>query len=113
MLNLPEITVTELAELRSSKKAHVLLDVREMGEYAHCKIEGAVAAPLSHIAQKGRAALPSCVSPDQYVVVQCHHGSRSAQITAWLMQEGFEEVANLAGGIDAWSREIDATVPRY
>ncbi|MFT5128330.1 MAG: rhodanese-related sulfurtransferase [Rhodothermales bacterium] len=112
-MNLPEITVTELAEMRNSQAEHVLLDVREMGEFSHCRIEGAIAAPLSHIAQKGLAALPKGVTHDQRIVVQCHHGSRSAQITAWLMQEGYEQVSNLAGGIDAWSREIDPDVARY
>jgi rhodanese-related sulfurtransferase len=113
MNKLPEITVAELEELRITQTKHVLLDVREQGEFAHCKIDGAVLAPLSHIAQKGMSALPDSIKPDAHIVVQCHHGGRSAQVASWLIQEGYEQVFNLAGGIDAWAREIDKAVPRY
>lgn len=111
-MTLPEISVAELAELRSSHTPHVLLDVREQHEWDHCRIDGAVLAPLSALAQQGLAVLGD-VDQEQYIVVQCHHGGRSAQVAGWLLNQGFAKVANLAGGIDAWSREIDADVPRY
>ncbi|HEX7441134.1 MAG TPA: rhodanese-like domain-containing protein, partial [Caldimonas sp.] len=43
----------------------------------------------------------------------CHHGARSAQVVAFLERQGFESVYNLAGGIDAWSLQVDPEVPRY
>ena len=53
------------------------------------------------------------LDPLQPVVCICHHGMRSAQVGAFLAHQGFESVYNLAGGIDAWSQQLDATVPRY
>ena len=46
-------------------------------------------------------------------VVVCHHGARSLQVTAWLHQNGFSNAISLRGGVDAWSREIDPSMPRY
>ena len=53
------------------------------------------------------------LDPAQPVVCICHHGVRSAQVVAFLERQGFDAVYNLAGGIDAWSDEVDARVPRY
>ena len=53
------------------------------------------------------------LDPTQPVVCICHHGARSAQVVAFLERSGFESAYNLAGGIDAWSVEVDAAVPRY
>jgi rhodanese-related sulfurtransferase len=50
---------------------------------------------------------------DRMLVVLCHHGMRSAQATSWLRRQGFDKAVNLAGGIDAWAREIDPAVPTY
>jgi rhodanese-related sulfurtransferase len=47
------------------------------------------------------------------IVVHCHHGGRSARVTSWLRQQGFANVQNMTGGIDAWSLEVDPQVPRY
>ena len=85
-----------------------LVDVREPHEYEICRIEGARLIPMRQIPEKleqlDRQAL---------TVVHCHHGPRSAQVVAYLRQQGFERVTNLAGGIDAWSLRIDPAVPRY
>jgi rhodanese-related sulfurtransferase len=48
-----------------------------------------------------------------HIVVHCHHGGRSLRVTQFLRQQGFEQAQNMAGGIDAWSVEVDAAVPRY
>ena len=50
---------------------------------------------------------------DRDIVVMCHSGGRSGRVAAYLRQSGYTSVANLAGGIDAWSREVDPSVPRY
>jgi rhodanese-related sulfurtransferase len=53
------------------------------------------------------------LDPDQPVACLCHHGGRSQQVAMYLAQRGFQEVANVAGGIDAWAREVDPRIPRY
>lgn len=101
------MTVEELKELREANKPHLLVDVREQGEYELCRIEGATLIPMSTV--PGRVAdLPK----DKPIVVHCHHGGRSARVVAYLTQQGFTAV-NLEGGIDAWSERIDPSVPRY
>ena len=86
-----------------------VVDVREDDEWAFNRIDGAVHIPLSAFAQRGPAELDS----GERIVLYCHHGMRSAQAQAYLLANGFPEVINLAGGIDAWSVEVDARVPRY
>jgi rhodanese-related sulfurtransferase len=53
------------------------------------------------------------LDPTQPVLSLCHHGMRSLQVAHFLERQGFEQVFNIAGGIDAWSREVDASVPLY
>ncbi len=119
---IPEITVHDLQQwwLRSKgeagserENAPLLLDVREPAEWQICRLPGAVLAPMSELASRGAAALPSGLTPWAPVVVYCHHGVRSAQVTAWLLKQGFHGVVSLAGGIDAWSAQIDPSTPRY
>ena len=50
---------------------------------------------------------------DQPIAVLCHHGGRSMQVAMFLQQQGFTRLVNVAGGIDAWSRQVDPSVPRY
>lgn len=86
----------------------LLLDVREPWEFDLCRIEGAVNLPMSRIVQA-----VGHLDPAQETVVICHHGVRSLQVAQFLEQQGFTRVINLAGGIDAWSRDVDHSVPRY
>jgi rhodanese-related sulfurtransferase len=53
------------------------------------------------------------LDPEEHVVVFCHAGVRSMNVTAWLRNQGFEQAQSMRGGIDAWSREVDSLVPRY
>ena len=106
----PEISVTDAAKLLAGKKPPRLVDVREQDEWEVAKIPGAELLPLS---QWPAIALEKLTSKSQALLIQCHHGGRSARAAAWLIQQGFTDVTNLAGGIDAWSEEVDATVPRY
>ena len=100
-----QMPVAELDRLRKVGESHSLIDVRPADERARASIEGAVA--LDESGDLGDLA------KDQIVVVYCHHGSRSQAVAESLLSSGFTQVFNLAGGIDAWSVEIDPDVPRY
>jgi rhodanese-related sulfurtransferase len=111
----PEVTVQEVAHKRANGDDFVLLDVREPIELTYAKLEeGVTAVPLSQIAERRLEALPETMTADKTaeVVVMCHHGNRSAQVTAWLRQQGWTNVYNMAGGIDAYA-DIDATLGKY
>ena len=86
----------------------ILLDVREPHERAIASIHGTLNIPMAQIparlSELDRAAA---------IVVMCHSGVRSLQVAGYLGQNGFADVSNLDGGIDAWSREVDPKVPRY
>lgn len=86
----------------------LLLDVREPWEVAVAKIDGSQHIPLGEIGS--RFTEIDLATP---VVCYCHMGVRSLQATLFLQQRGFQNVRNLAGGIDAWSVQVDPTVPRY
>ncbi|REJ79609.1 MAG: Grx4 family monothiol glutaredoxin [Acidobacteria bacterium] len=101
-----QMSVAELDQLRRSGVAHHLVDVRTDEERAKAKIDGAV--PFSEF-EAGLAELDR----DAKIVLHCHHGGRSQRAAEQLAAQGFTDVHNLAGGIDAWSREIDASVPKY
>lgn len=103
-----EISVAELARMRERADAFILLDVREPDEVATASLAGATLVPMAEI--PARAGELSRESP---IVVMCHGGYRSARVAQYLRANGFANVANLAGGIDAWSAEIDPAVPRY
>ncbi len=110
------ISVQDLAQKRASRENFILLDVREPHElaYAHLGV-GVLLVPLSELAQAQLAALPPEVTADKEadIIVMCHHGSRSAQVTAWLRQNGWTNVWNLDGGIEAYAVEVDPDVGRY
>lgn len=115
-MSVPEISVQEVAAKRQRGDLFILLDVREAMElnYAHLR-EGVTAVALSDIADQGLGAFPPSISEDQNVeiVVMCHHGNRSAQVANWLQQQGWLNVFNMTGGIDAYALEIDPTIGRY
>jgi rhodanese-related sulfurtransferase len=77
-------------------------------EHAIARVEGARLLPLNELPQRFEE-----LDPEADLVVMCHHGIRSAQAVAFLRDKGFARVRNLAGGIDAWSRDVDDSVPRY
>lgn len=86
----------------------VLLDVREDWEYSLAKIDGSILVPLGTLPQ----SLPR-LNRESEIIAICHHGMRSADATNFLLQQGFSNVKNLVGGIDAWSTQVDGAVPRY
>lgn len=105
-----ETDVATLSEMLQGNADFLLLDVRETAEYEIAKIEGSQLVPMSELVDRLSELEPH---RDRHIVVQCHHGVRSMQVTQYLLSQGFTNVQNLAGGIDAWSLEIDASVPRY
>ncbi len=86
----------------------VLLDVREPWENQLAKLDNSVLIPLGTLPQ----AL-SQLDKNSEIIAYCHHGMRSGDATGFLLQQGFTNVKNLIGGIDAWSIQIDGSVPRY
>jgi rhodanese-related sulfurtransferase len=90
----------------------LLLDVREPWEFelAAIRIDGIETRliPMNSVPERCGE-----LDPSQPIVCICHHGARSAQVVAFLERRGFESVYNLAGGVDAWSTQVDAAVPRY
>lgn len=106
-----EITPTELARRLADEDARdrfILIDVREEAEHDIAAVEGAVLLPLSRFQEWAGA-----MTPEREIIFMCHHGIRSAQVCTFFARAGFTKLYNLAGGIDAWSREVDADVPTY
>ena len=102
------ITPKELKTRLDKGDKLVLVDVREQWEYALAKLEGSVLIPLATLPQ----ALNN-LDRQSEIIAYCHHGMRSADATGFLLQQGFSNVKNLIGGIDAWSVQVDPSVPRY
>lgn len=112
----PEITVTELSEKLNSDDTFILLDVRELNELDYARLEDRRLdiTPMSRLAQEGTTAMSeSAQSQDSTIYVLCHHGNRSAQVTAWLAQQGWTNVFNVRGGIDEYARRIDPSIGFY
>lgn len=105
-----EIGVHEVDGLRQAGQPFLLLDVRQPDEHATANIDGATLLPMSELAERVNELEPFRRRP---IVVHCHHGGRSLRVTHWLRAQGFANVRNMTGGIDAWSQEIDPSVPRY
>lgn len=102
-----EVSVHDLKRALDTGAATVV-DVREPWEAEIAKVEGSVLIPLGEFTARAKE-LPH----DKAVLVMCHHGGRSMQATQWLRRQGYGKASNVAGGIDAWSREIDPAVRRY
>jgi len=105
-----EISAPELAAwlADASREKPQLVDVREAWEFERARIEGAQLVPMREVA--GRLAE---INPARPVVAICHHGGRSMQIALFLEKAGYNNVHNLVGGVDAWSRSVDPAVPLY
>jgi rhodanese-related sulfurtransferase len=92
----------------AGREQPLLLDVREPWEYEKARIEGSQLVPMGEIqARYGE------LDPKREVVAICHHGGRSMQVALFLEKNGFANVHNLSGGMDAWSTTVDPSVPRY
>ncbi len=102
------LEVTRLKEMLDHGEMLVVLDVREPEEIAFATFRGAISIPMGEIPTRFGE-----LDAETPIAVLCHHGMRSAQVAAFLVQNGFQKISNVAGGIDAWSNLIDADVPRY
>jgi rhodanese-related sulfurtransferase len=103
-----DLTPTSVSQRLQTEDPPLLLDVREPWERQVAAIPGTLDIPMNEIPAR-LAELPA----DRDIVVVCHHGARSLQVAMWLGHQGFDRVANLDGGIDAWSRQVDPSVPLY
>jgi rhodanese-related sulfurtransferase len=103
-----EISAAEAAALLKENQAR-LVDVREPWEFATAHIEGSLPMPMDEVPARAHQEL----DPEERVLVVCHHGIRSMNVTVWLRNQGFEQAQSLRGGIDAWSAEVDPAVGRY
>jgi len=101
-----EIDVATAAQLLTA--GALLLDVREASEVATCAIAGSRHIPMRQIPE----ALPD-LPRDRLILVHCHHGGRSLRVTQFLRANGFAQVSNVAGGIEAWAEQIDPSLARY
>lgn len=107
-----EITVEQLAKILAEGEEIQLIDVREPQEVAIASIPAFTVLPLSQFEQWA-AQISTRFQPERETIVMCHHGIRSAQMCQWLMQQGFSQVKNVVGGIDAYAVEVDPSIPRY
>lgn len=107
-MTVKQLSAPELKNKIQQNDKLFLLDVREPDEYQYARIAGSVLIPLNQIPQRLGE-----LDPDQEIVVICHHGMRSQQAAGYLVQSGFKHIANLSGGIDAWSCVCDSSVDRY
>lgn len=112
-MSIPEISVHDLAVRLENKDATLqLIDVREPDEVAIARVEGFEVLPLSQYAEWS-PTIATRFDPGAETLVMCHHGMRSWQMCQWLQSQGFTNVKNIAGGIDAYSTFVDPDVPRY
>jgi rhodanese-related sulfurtransferase len=103
-----ELSPTEAAALLKEGKTR-LIDVREPWEFSTAQVDGSILIPMGDIPARAHQEL----DPDEHLVLMCHHGMRSMNVAVWLRNQGFEQAQSLRGGIDAWSAEVDPSVPRY
>lgn len=106
-MSIPEITPAEFISRRAQGPALTLLDVREDWEVQVANVPGTKHIPMGQVGER-----LSEIDRQQPVVVLCRSGRRSLEVAKFLQQNGYE-VSNLTGGILAWSRDVDATIPTY
>ena len=106
-----ELTPQEVQRRLQAGEELSFIDVREPGEFQLARIGGAELIPMGTVpAEFSRLDAQADETP---LIVFCHHGVRSLNVVHWLREHGVEACHSMAGGIDRWSREIDAGVPRY
>jgi rhodanese-related sulfurtransferase len=101
-------SVQDIAGLLKSDNPPHIIDVREPWEWDIAHIEGSELIPLSTLPAKVAA-----LDPSRTYAMLCHHGMRSEMAANWMAQHGFRSLINIDGGIDAWSIEVDPSMPRY
>src|SRR5438309_7549993 len=105
-----QITARDLANQFANGQQVVLIDVRQPWENQLAALPNSLLIPLNDLAQRSKEI---AADAPVMIVVYCHHGIRSLSAGTFLERVGFSNVHSLSGGIDAWSCEVDPTVPRY
>src|SRR5436853_7765269 len=105
-----QISPHDLAQQQANGQRVLLIDVRQLWEHELAALPESLLIPLNDLAHRSKEIAPD---PATIVVVYCHHGIRSMSAAAFLERLGVSNVHSLLGGIDAWSCEVDPTVPRY
>ena len=111
MTELLEMTPQEVESRRAGGERMTLMDVREPEEFALTRIENSELIPMRSVPAELQRL--EGLADEGSLMVICHHGVRSLQVVQWLRERGVENCFSVAGGIDRWSREVDAGVPRY
>src|SRR5262245_15326143 len=101
---------TTKARLDQGGPEFLLLDCREQDEYDLVHINGSKLIPMSQLMAR---ASELDAHKQSEIIVHCHHGGRSMQVTQWLRQQGFAKAQSMKGGIDRWATDIDSTLARY
>lgn len=104
------INVSQASKLLKEDPSIKLIDVRELPEFNYCHLDNAILCPLSQFEQSIKAAN---LQFQNKIILYCHHGVRSAKAAYILSEMGFENLFTMDGGIDAWSLELDSTIPLY
>src|ERR1700732_5402337 len=104
-----EITPEDVKDKLDAGVEFTLVDVREPWEIETARLDGAKLMPMGDVPSRAHQEL----DPEDHIVVLCHHGVRSMNVTAWLRQQGFEKAQSMRGGIDAWSRRGGGEGPGY
>jgi rhodanese-related sulfurtransferase len=102
------LTPVELKAKLDAGEKLVLLDVREAWEYALCCIDGSDNISMSNVEKMLKE-----LKPDDEIIVICHHGMRSFQVASYLEGNGFDNIANLEGGVDAWAKTVNTEMAQY
>lgn len=106
-----EITPDEVKRKLDSGEPMTIIDVREGVELQMASLRNTEVKhiPMGDVPSRAHQEL----EPDDHIVVMCHHGVRSANVTMWLRNEGFDRAQSMKGGIDLWSKTVDSSVPIY
>lgn len=98
----------QVKELLESDPDYRLIDVREKWEYDICKLPNSELMPLSEFNKHIKK-----IDQKDKLIFLCHHGSRSLNVCMYLASNGYKDIVNVLGGINAWSDEVDNTIPKY
>jgi rhodanese-related sulfurtransferase len=104
-----ELSTAQAHSLLTAENPPLLLDVRETWEYDTAHISPSTLIPMNEMPSRAFKELDE----EAHILVLCHHGARSLSVAAWMRNQGFDKAQSVAGGIDAWSRSIDPSIPRY